>query len=111
MVRRLGKPVVRVAVSRAMREMLAQFVPGRTIDKAISNGADARDDGYTLFYDMLGEAARTKDDAQRYRGAYFQAIAAISLCAKSDDIRESLGSSVKLSALHPRYEYATRGFK
>jgi len=91
-----------------MREMGAQFVLGRTIDEAISNGADARDDGYTFFYDRLGEAARTEDDAQRYHGAYSQAISAISLRAASDDTRENSGISVKLSALHPRYEYGQR---
>ena len=107
-VRRLGEPMVRVAVSRAMREMGAQFVLGRTIDEAISNGTDARDDGYTFSYDMLGEAARTEDDAQRYHGAYSQAISAISLRAESDDTRENPGISVKLSALHPRYEYGQR---
>jgi len=107
-VRRMGEPVVRLAVGRAMREMGAQFVLGRTIDEAMENGTEARQTGFTFSYDMLGEAARTDDDARRYHGAYSQAIAAIYTRAESDDIRENPGISVKLSALHPRYEYGQR---
>jgi len=64
--------------------------------------------GYTYSYDMLGEAARTEQDAARYHGAYAHAIAAIAVRAKSADIRENPGISVKLSALHPRYEFSQR---
>ncbi len=78
-VRRLGEPVVCVAVSRAVRQMGAQFLLARTIDDAISNGADARKGEYTFPYDMLREAARTEGDAQRHHGAYSKAISAISL--------------------------------
>ena len=107
-VRRLGEPVVRIAVGRAMREMGAQFVLGRTIEEAMENGTQARAGGHTFSYDMLGEAARTDEDARRYHGAYSQAIASISTRAQSDDIRENPGISVKLSALHPRYEFGQR---
>lgn len=107
-VRRLGEPVVRIAVGRAMREMGAQFVLGRTIEEAMENGTKARKSGHTFSYDMLGEAARTDEDARRYHGAYSQAIASISTRAQSDDIRENPGISVKLSALHPRYEFGQR---
>ncbi len=107
-VRRLGEPVVRVAVGRAMREMGAQFVLGRNIEEAMKKGTDAREAGFTYSYDMLGEAARTDADAQTYHGAYSQAIAAISRNARHDDIRENPGISVKLSALHPRYEFTHR---
>ncbi len=107
-VRRLGEPVVRIAVGRAMREIGAQFVLGRTIEEAMENGNSSRKDGYTFSYDMLGEAARTDEDARRYHGAYSQAIASISTRAQSEDIRENPGISVKLSALHPRYEFGQR---
>ena len=103
-VRRLGEPVVRLAVSRAMREMGAQFVLGRDINEAIRNGDGLVRQGYTYSYDMLGEAARTDRDAQRYHGAYAQAIGALAHRATHGDIRANPGISVKLSALHPRYE-------
>ena len=100
-VRRLGEPVVRLAVSRAMREMGAQFVLGRDVAEAVRNGDAHVQRGYTYSYDMLGEAACTERDAQRYHGAYAHAIATLSARAKSEDIRENPGISVKLSALHP----------
>ena len=107
-VRRLGEPVVRVAVSRAMREMGAQFVLGRDIAEAIRRGDAMVRKGYAYSYDMLGEGARTDADAQRYHGAYAQAIATLAERATHSDIRENPGISVKLSALHPRYEYGQR---
>lgn len=107
-VRRLGEPVVRLAISRAMREMGAQFVLGRDILEAMRRGDAMERRGYTYSYDMLGEGARTDQDAQRYHGAYAHAIATITTRATSADIRENPGISVKLSALHPRYEYAQR---
>ncbi|ESR26930.1 bifunctional proline dehydrogenase/L-glutamate gamma-semialdehyde dehydrogenase PutA [Lutibaculum baratangense] len=108
MVRRLGEPVVRTAVARAMREMGAQFVLGRNIEEAMRRGQAMVKRGYTYSYDMLGEGAKTEADAQRYHGAYAQAIAALATQANSNDIRENPGISVKLSALHPRYEFAKR---
>ncbi len=108
MIRRLGEPVIRTAVGAAMREMGDQFVLGRTIDEAVSRGEAMIRKGYLYSYDMLGEAARTHEDAQRYFEAYRQAIRALKRSANSDDIRTNPGISVKLSALHPRYEEGQR---
>ncbi|MFN3259661.1 MAG: bifunctional proline dehydrogenase/L-glutamate gamma-semialdehyde dehydrogenase PutA [Pikeienuella sp.] len=104
MVRRLGEPVIRRAVAAAMREMGSAFVLGETIQSAMKRGDAMVAKGYTYSYDMLGEAARTMADADRYMAAYEAAIAAIAGRAKAADIRANPGISVKLSALHPRYE-------
>jgi RHH-type proline utilization regulon transcriptional repressor/proline dehydrogenase/delta 1-pyrroline-5-carboxylate dehydrogenase len=104
LVKRLGEPVIRVAVARAMRELGAQFVLGETIDDALSRGADQVADGYRYSFDMLGEAALTASDADKYFDAYAHAIDRIGRTAQSSDIRDTPGISVKLSALHPRYE-------
>ena len=104
LVRRLGEPVVRIAVGRAMAEMGAQFVLGETIESAIERGVTVSDQGCTYSFDMLGEAARTERDAERYRAAYQAAISAIAREARADEVRDNPGISVKLSALHPRYE-------
>ncbi|WP_226622083.1 bifunctional proline dehydrogenase/L-glutamate gamma-semialdehyde dehydrogenase PutA [Alloyangia pacifica] len=103
-VRRLGEPVIRKAVGRAMKEMGAQFVLGETIQSAMKRGAQMEAKGYTYSYDMLGEAARTEPDALRYFKAYADAIKAIGTAAKKDDLRDNPGISVKLSALYARYE-------
>ncbi|MFZ1469618.1 MAG: bifunctional proline dehydrogenase/L-glutamate gamma-semialdehyde dehydrogenase PutA [Paracoccaceae bacterium] len=107
-VKRLGEPVIRTAVSRAMKEMGRQFVLGETIDKAMTRARELEAKGYTYSYDMLGEAARTEGDARRYHLSYSKAITAIAGAAKGNDIRTNPGISVKLSALHPRYEVAKR---
>ncbi|MEM1237058.1 MAG: bifunctional proline dehydrogenase/L-glutamate gamma-semialdehyde dehydrogenase PutA, partial [Pseudomonadota bacterium] len=103
-VKRLGEPVIRTAVGRAMREMGSQFVLGETIESAIARAAGQEATGFTYSYDMLGEAARTEADARRYHMAYADAIAEIAKAATSDVIAENPGISIKLSALHPRYE-------
>ncbi len=103
-VRRLGEPVIRTAVAGAMRELGAQFVLGRDIEEAISNAKSNEGRGYSYSYDMLGEGARTEADAKRYHLAYSKAIVSLSAACNSDDIRANPGISVKLSALHPRYE-------
>ncbi|MBP0483594.1 bifunctional proline dehydrogenase/L-glutamate gamma-semialdehyde dehydrogenase PutA [Sagittula salina] len=103
-IRRLGEPVIRTATARAMKEMGAQFVLGETIEAAMKRGAAQEAKGYTYSYDMLGEAARTEKDAARYHLAYSRAITAIASAASHDDIRRNPGISVKLSALHPRYD-------
>lgn len=108
-VKRLGEPVIRKAVARAMKEMGSQFVLGESIDAAMKRASGMEKKGYTYSYDMLGEAARTEGDARRYHLSYSRAINAIAGAAKSDDIRDNPGISVKLSALHPRYEEAQRG--
>ncbi len=107
-VRRLGEPVIRTAVSRAMKEMGRNFVLGETIDRAMDRARELEGRGYTYSYDMLGEAARTEADARRYHLSYSAAITAIARAAKGNDIRTNPGISVKLSALHPRYEVAKR---
>jgi RHH-type proline utilization regulon transcriptional repressor/proline dehydrogenase/delta 1-pyrroline-5-carboxylate dehydrogenase len=107
-VKRLGEPVIRTAVSRAMKEMGRNFVLGETIDLAMDRAEELEAKGYTYSYDMLGEAARTEADARRYHLAYSRAITAIARAARGNDIRTNPGISVKLSALHPRYEVAKR---
>ncbi|MEP3231756.1 MAG: bifunctional proline dehydrogenase/L-glutamate gamma-semialdehyde dehydrogenase PutA [Hyphomicrobiales bacterium] len=103
-VKRLGEPVIRQAVTRVMKEMGRQFVLGETIEKAIKRAEEKEQEGFTYSYDMLGEAACTDRDARRFHLAYSDAIGEIAKSAKSDDIRENPGISIKLSALHPRYE-------
>jgi RHH-type transcriptional regulator, proline utilization regulon repressor / proline dehydrogenase / delta 1-pyrroline-5-carboxylate dehydrogenase len=107
LIRRVGEPVVRTAVGQAMRLMGSHFVLGETIEAAMSRARALEAKGYTYSYDMLGEAARTDADARRYAAAYANAIAAIAKAA-TGDVRTSPGISVKLSALHPRYEWAKR---
>lgn len=103
-VKRLGEPVIRGAVSRAMREMGAQFVLGETIDAAVVRGAKQVARGYSYSFDMLGEAALTADDADDFMQAYRDAITRLAREAKADSVAENPGISIKLSALHPRYE-------
>ncbi|WEK06686.1 MAG: bifunctional proline dehydrogenase/L-glutamate gamma-semialdehyde dehydrogenase PutA [Candidatus Devosia phytovorans] len=107
-VARLGEPVIRTAVAQAMRLLGSQFVFGRTIDEAIQNAKKPEALGYRYSYDMLGEAARTSEDAARYFLAYSRAIASLAPHCKSPSVRDNPGISVKLSALHPRYEVAQR---
>lgn len=106
--RRLGEPVIRTAVHRAMREMGAQFVLGETVKDAIRRGKERVSQGYSYSYDMLGEAARTEADAREYQSAYEGAIKALAKEAIKGDIRDNPGISIKLSALHPRYEAPQR---
>jgi len=107
-IRRMGEPVIRRAVGQAMRIMGRQFVLGEDIDAAMDRAAGMEARGYTYSYDMLGEAARTEADALRYLESYSTAIDAIARAAKHDDPARNPGISVKLSALHPRYEEAQR---
>jgi RHH-type proline utilization regulon transcriptional repressor/proline dehydrogenase/delta 1-pyrroline-5-carboxylate dehydrogenase len=103
-VKRLGEPVIRVAVGRAMKEMGQQFVLGETIGEAVKRGRTRTAQGFTYSYDMLGEAAMTAHDADHFFDAYKGAIAKLATEARHDDIRANPGISIKLSALHPRYE-------
>jgi len=105
LIRRLGEPVVRTAVSQAMKMLGKQFVLGQTIDEALHEARELESSGYTYSYDMLGEAARTYKDAQRYFKAYARAIEQIGT-VKGEHVAHKPGISIKLSALHPRYEYA-----
>ena len=107
-IRRLGEPVIRSAVGRAMREMGRQFVLGETIQSAMKRADGMQKLGFTYSYDMLGEAARTDHDARQYQLAYSRAISAIAEGCASKAVADNPGISVKLSALHPRYEEAQR---
>ncbi|WP_295045766.1 bifunctional proline dehydrogenase/L-glutamate gamma-semialdehyde dehydrogenase PutA [uncultured Paracoccus sp.] len=106
MVRRLGEPVIRTAVGRAMKEMGRQFVLGQTITDALDRARTRERQGFTYSYDMLGEAAMTGADAARYDRAYGDAIAAIARACDKGSVEQNPGISIKLSALHPRYEVA-----
>ena len=108
-IKRLGEPVIRTAVARAMKEMGRQFVLGEDIKGAMKRAAGMEAKGFTYSYDMLGEAARTEGDARRYHLSYSDAISSIARGCTHDDIRKNPGISVKLSALHPRYEVAQEG--
>ncbi len=105
---RSGEPVVRQAVTAAMRVLARQFVMGRSIEEALDRATGPERHGYRHSYDMLGEAARTAADARRYFASYHAAIAAIGATVGGRDILAAPGISVKLSALHPRYEEAQR---
>lgn len=104
---RAGEPVVRTAMRQAMRIMGHQFVMGRTIDEALKRSQKKRNKAYRYSFDMLGEAALTAVDANRYFESYFAAISAIGAGTQgaSADIFAAPSISVKLSALHPRFEY------
>ncbi|WP_426417905.1 bifunctional proline dehydrogenase/L-glutamate gamma-semialdehyde dehydrogenase PutA [Aestuariirhabdus sp. LZHN29] len=108
MIKRLGEPVVRTAVAQAMKELGRQFVLGREINEALGRAKRYESKGYTYSYDMLGEAARTGADALNYHQAYSAAISELAPACGHDDIRKNPGISVKLSALHPRYEFGQR---
>ena len=107
-IRRLGEPVIRAAVAHAMRELGHHFVLGRDMAEARARAAAMEAKGYSFSYDMLGEAAQTEADARRYHLAYSESIAALADDGRGNGIRGRPGVSVKLSALHPRYEFAQR---
>ena len=100
---RLGEPVIRQAVLQAMKILGGQFVFGRTIDEALDRAAPEQRQGLTHSFDMLGEAAMTFADAERYRASYAHALDRIAAVAEGG-IAGSPGISVKLSALYPRYD-------
>jgi RHH-type proline utilization regulon transcriptional repressor/proline dehydrogenase/delta 1-pyrroline-5-carboxylate dehydrogenase len=106
LVSRLGRPAVRTATRQAMRLLGSHFVLGQTIEEALSRGAARPEFRYS--FDMLGEGARTVADAARYFEAYKRAIAAIGRSAGASGLPQRPGISVKLSALHPRYETISR---
>ena len=106
LIARVGEPVIRQAVRRSMRMMGGQFVIGRTIEEALKRAASDEAVGYRHSFDMLGEAARTAADAERYFQSYTAAIEAIGEAAGGRGVYDAPGISVKLSALFPRYEFA-----
>ena len=107
---RSGEPVIRQALRQAMRILGSQFVLGQTISEALANAEGEADKGYRFSFDMLGEAARTADDAAAYTARYHEAVDAIAAWAGSphlsneEELHSRPGLSVKLSALHPRYQ-------
>ena len=105
---RAGEPVIRLAVRQAMRIMGHQFVMGRTIDAALDRSLNKDNRAYRYSFDMLGEAALTEADAQRYQKAYLKAIDAIGQRGPFSSLVDAPSISVKLSALHPRYDVANR---
>jgi RHH-type transcriptional regulator, proline utilization regulon repressor / proline dehydrogenase / delta 1-pyrroline-5-carboxylate dehydrogenase len=105
---RLGEPVIRKSMNYAMKIMGKQFVMGETIVAATERAATKEQQGYVYSYDMLGEGARTMADATRYLKAYQDAIVTIgnaAVASGKNDPRKVPGISVKLSAIHPRYEF------
>jgi RHH-type transcriptional regulator, proline utilization regulon repressor / proline dehydrogenase / delta 1-pyrroline-5-carboxylate dehydrogenase len=110
LVKQSGEPVIRRAVRQAMRFMGAHFVLGRTIQDALKRAQTMQASGYLYSYDMLGEAARTEQDAERYFDRYVSAVQAVGRAAgplfetHRDALMTRPGLSVKLSAIHPRFE-------
>jgi len=106
--KRLGAPAVRAATRQAMRLMGSHFVLGETIEAALSRAQSHSARGSRYSFDMLGEGARTADDAHRYFESYARAIEAIGKTAGARPLPDRPGISVKLSALHPRFEAVSR---
>ncbi|MGF1688213.1 bifunctional proline dehydrogenase/L-glutamate gamma-semialdehyde dehydrogenase PutA [Photobacterium japonica] len=111
LVSKCSEPVIRQAMHQAMKIMGHQFVLGRTIGEAMKNGKSKRDKGFTYSFDMLGEAALTAQDAEKYGKDYVMAIEAVGRDRYQQTTDSPNGSpdptvSIKLSALHPRYEVA-----
>ncbi|MGH6749796.1 MAG: bifunctional proline dehydrogenase/L-glutamate gamma-semialdehyde dehydrogenase PutA, partial [Methyloceanibacter sp.] len=110
LIARSGETVIRQALRQAMRILGRQFVLGETISDALANAEDEGSQGYRFSFDMLGEAARTDDDASRYGARYIEAAEAIAAWAgepkarTEEELHRRPGLSVKLSALHPRYQ-------
>lgn len=103
LVQRQGEGLIRIALDRAMRMMGEQFVLGQTMEEALKHSEKLEKIGFRYSYDMLGEAAITKEDAERYRIDYENALHAIGRSAQGNSVYERAGLSIKLSALHPRY--------
>jgi RHH-type transcriptional regulator, proline utilization regulon repressor / proline dehydrogenase / delta 1-pyrroline-5-carboxylate dehydrogenase len=108
MLQSTSSPIIRTSVGQAMKILGKQFVMGRSIQEATKRAKVDIKKGYTHSYDMLGEAARTQNDADRYFESYANAITALSAESTHDEVEKNPGISVKLSALHPRYEFAKK---
>jgi RHH-type transcriptional regulator, proline utilization regulon repressor / proline dehydrogenase / delta 1-pyrroline-5-carboxylate dehydrogenase len=103
---RAGGAFIRPIILQGMKIIGKQFVMGTTIDEALKRAQQKEGEGYRYSYDMLGEAARTHEDAEKYFQSYLNAITAIGKAATGLAPIDRPGISVKLSALHPRYEWA-----
>src|SRR5579884_1829601 len=108
LVKRIGQQAVRAATRQAMRVLGNHFVLGQTIEQALERARSGSARLYRYSFDMLGEGARTAEDARRYFEAYAAAIEKIGRTAGERRLPERPGISVKLSALHPRYEPLSR---
>jgi RHH-type proline utilization regulon transcriptional repressor/proline dehydrogenase/delta 1-pyrroline-5-carboxylate dehydrogenase len=108
LIRRFGEPMLRRAMLQAMALVGGHFVLGKTIDDALARSRQAEKDGFRHSYDMLGEAALTAFDAARYRDSYMAAIHAIGKANRGRGPIAGAGISIKLSALHPRYDLRNR---
>jgi len=108
LINRSGEPMVRTAIRQAMRIMGHQYVMGRTIDEAFERSRKKNNRTYRYSFDMLGEAALTAGDAERYMDSYRSAITSVGKQNKAEDIFSAPSISVKLSALHPRFEFTQR---
>ncbi len=106
LIRKGGEPLIRKGVDMAMRMMGQQFVTGETIALALEHARGLEAQGFRYSYDMLGEAALTSEDAERYLASYEAAIHAIGRAAAGKGVYDGAGISIKLSALHPRYSRA-----
>jgi len=100
---RSGEPFIRMALRQAMRIIAHQFVMGRTMEEALARSREADNRRWRYSFDMLGEAALTMADAERYFQSYVRAIEALA-GQGGEDVFAAPGVSVKLSALHPRFE-------
>ena len=110
LVGKLGEPVARAALRQAMRILGHQFVMGRDIEGALERANGKEERAYRYSFDMLGEAALTRADAARYRDKYAAAIASVGKAVSArDSITARHSISIKLSALHPRYEFTQAG--
>lgn len=107
-IERSGEPVIRSAILQAMKILGKQFVMGRTIEEALKRAEDLEKEGYRFSYDMLGEAARTMIDAERYFASYRMAIQHIGAASRNQGVIKGPSISIKLSALYPRYEFSHR---
>ncbi len=108
LLKRITTPLARIAVRKSTQLLAGRFVHGSTIRQSIRNSAQRERQGYTHSYDMLGEAALTHADAERFFRDYKEAIEALTPACTSSDFRQNPGVSIKLSALHPRYELTQR---
>jgi RHH-type proline utilization regulon transcriptional repressor/proline dehydrogenase/delta 1-pyrroline-5-carboxylate dehydrogenase len=108
LVRRIGMPAARAAARSAMGLLGDHFVMGQTIEEAVYRSRRGEAAHYRYSFDMLGEGARTRTDAERYCVSYMAAIEAIGAVAGERALPDRPGISVKLSALHPRYEAVNR---
>ena len=106
MVSRVGEPMIRQSVKTAMRILGREFVLGETIEDAIKRGAKEYRDQALFSFDMLGEGARTRTMADRYHRYYMESIEKVAATAVGNNVRERNGISIKLSALHPKYDLA-----